>query len=130
MTADKNVILVTVIIVVVFAGMAVAQDMDLKPGIYEGMLGSETMTIEFSDKSKFTVTRASQFFVAGKYKVTKDVIEFTDEKTTMGTIVDPKYPKMGSYKWKVENDKLTFIVVSDKHKVRQEVLTKTTWVKK
>lgn len=64
--------------------------------------------------------------VEGTYKVTKDEIEFTDEK---GTNAD-KAAGPGTYKWKLDGDKVTFTKVKDKSKGRSEALTAGAWERK
>ena len=75
--------------------------------------------VKVDGKDKFTVTRDGKEAVEGTYKVTKDEIEFTDEK---GPLAE-KAAGPGTYKWKLDGDKVTFTKVKDKSEGRSGALT-------
>ena len=82
--------------------------------------------VKVDGKDKFTVTRDGTEAVEGTYKVTKDEIEFTDEK---GPVAE-KAAGPGTYKWKLDGDKLTFTKVKDKSEGRSGALTAGAWERK
>ena len=97
---------------------------DFKPGSYSGTWFKDKVTLTFDEKGKFsiTLTEPEALLVKGSAKVTKDEIEFTDEEGTL------KAEGTGKYKWKLEEQKLTFTKVEDKSEGRTKGLTGTTWV--
>jgi hypothetical protein len=82
--------------------------------------------VKVDGKDTFTVTRDGKEAVEGTYKVTKDEIEFTDEK---GPLAD-KAEGPGTYKWKLDGDKVTFTRVKDKSEGRSGALTAGAWERK
>ena len=86
-------------------------------------------TVEFTKDGKllinFTFGDKSDK-VEGTYKVTKDEIEFTDEK---GPLAE-KAAGPGTYKWKLDGDKVTFTKVKDKSEGRSGALTAGAWERK
>ncbi len=87
--------------------------------------GQWTMT--FDGKGKFTISLDKKLGVAGKYKVTKNEIEFTDES---GPVAEKGDNKTGTYKWKLDGDKLTFTKVNDNAPGRSAALTNGPWLRK
>ena len=77
-------------------------------------------------KDKFTVSRDGKEAVEGSYKATKDEIEFTDEK---GPAAD-KAAGPGTYKWKLDGDKINFTKVKDKSEGRAGAITAGAWERK
>ncbi|MFO0966837.1 MAG: hypothetical protein U0793_14790 [Gemmataceae bacterium] len=85
-------------------------------------------TIHLDGKGKFKVERDGELGLEGTYKVTKDQMEITDEK---GKFLSPDAAdKTGTYKWKLEGDKLTFTKVKDSNKGRSEALLSGPWERK
>jgi hypothetical protein len=84
-------------------------------------------SIMFDGKGKFAVRAGDMEVVEGTYKVTKDEIEFTDVK---GPAAGKGDDKIGSYKWKFADKKLTFTKVKDEAKGRSNALTSGTWALK
>jgi len=82
------------------------------------------LALTFDGKNKFTVGIDGKIFVEGKYKVTKDEIEFTDET---GPFAKKDDEKTGTYKWKQADNKLTFTQVKDKAEGRSKALTAAPW---
>ena len=66
--------------------------------------------VTFDGKDKFTVTGDGMTGVEGTYKVTKDEVEFTDEK---GPFAEKGAAKTGTHKWKLADKKVTFTKVKD-----------------
>src|SRR5262245_16283069 len=89
--------------------------------------GATVWAVTFDGEGKFTVTRADKDVVEGTYKVNKDQIELTDEK---GPFAGKDDAKTGTYKWKLENDKLTFTKVKDESEGRSRILTAGAWERK
>jgi hypothetical protein len=89
--------------------------------------GGTVWAVNFDGKGKVTVTRAGKEVVEGTYKVKKDEIELTDEK---GPFAGKGDAKTGTYKWKLEDGKLTFTKVKDESKGRSRVLTAGAWERK
>lgn len=89
--------------------------------------GAIVWAVNFDGKDKFTVTRADKDVLEGTYKVNKDEIELTDEK---GPFAGEGDAKTGTYKWKLEDGKLTFTKVKDESKGRFRVLTAGAWESK
>ena len=86
----------------------------------------DSWAVKFDGTGKFTVTLNGKEEVEGTYKVTKDEIEFTDEK---GLNAD-KAAGPGTYKWKLDGDKVTFTKVKDKSEGRSGALTAGAWERK
>ena len=89
--------------------------------------GGTAWAVSFDGKGKVTVARASKEVVEGTYKVNKDEIEFTDEK---GPFAGTGDAKTGTYKWQLEDGKLTFTKVKDESGGRSRVLTAGAWQRK
>jgi hypothetical protein len=66
--------------------------------------------------------------VEGNYTSTADELKITDEK---GEIACNNSAGLvtGTYKWMLENKKLTLTVVDDKCEGRRQFLTRTPWMK-
>ena len=80
-----------------------------------------------SGNSNTFTGRAGKEVVEGTYRVSKDEIEFTDEK---GPFAGTGDAKTGTYKWKLEGGKLTFTKVKDESEGRSRVLTAGAWQRK
>ncbi|HLW67116.1 MAG TPA: hypothetical protein VKS79_17510 [Gemmataceae bacterium] len=90
---------------------------------FDGM----TISIKFDDKGKYRVYHENDVLVEGSYKITKDQIEFKDEK---GPAVAPAdVGKPGKYKWKFGDKKLTFSKIEDEVMNRSHALTAGPWAK-
>jgi len=87
-------------------------------------LRGDTVLLKFDEKGRFALTdKDGKTLVEGAYKVTKDQIEFTDEKGPFAA----KDAKPGKYKWKLEEKKLSFTKVEDESEGRSKGITGTTW---
>lgn len=84
-----------------------------------------TWAMTFDGKGKVIVTQDGKEVVEATYKATKDEVEFQDVK---GALSD-KDAGPGTYKWKLDGDKLTFTKVKDGHEGRSQALTSGAWVK-
>jgi hypothetical protein len=84
-------------------------------------------SVTIDGKGKFTVTRDGMAGVEGTYKVTKDEIEFTDEK---GPFAEKGAAKTGTHKWKLADKKVTFTKVKDDSKGRAGILNSGPWAPK
>jgi hypothetical protein len=82
--------------------------------------------LKFDGQTKFTVIRNSQVGVEGTYKISKNEIEFTDEK---GPLAETGSGSTGTYKWKLAKGELTFTRVTDEG-ARAAILTNGSWEKK
>src|SRR5437773_1017836 len=92
---------------------SVAQGAEFRPGSYSGTrLRGDTVLLKFDEKGRFALTdKDGKTLVEGAYKVTKDQIEFTDEKGPFAA-KDAK-PAKYQYQWKLEEKKLSFTKVDD-----------------
>ena len=109
--------------VTLFASSPAAQEAKGLKGTYSTMLMDEKWTIAFDGDKKFIVKKKDELMVEGTYKVSKDEIEFTDKK---GLIAAPE-TKVGTYRWKLENKKLTFTKIKDEVEGREKGLTSSPW---
>jgi hypothetical protein len=89
--------------------------------------GGTAWAVSFDGKGKVTVSRAGKEVIEGTYKVNNNEIEFTDEK---GPFAGTGDAKTGTYKWKLEDGKLTFTKVKDESGGRSRVLTAGAWQRK
>jgi hypothetical protein len=80
--------------------------------------------LSLDESGKFRATENGKEVVIGKYKVSKDEIEFTDED---GVYAERGDAKTGSYKWKLANNKLAFTNINDKADGRSATLTAGPW---
>ena len=89
-------------------------------------LDAAAWALKFDGKGKFTVTRDGEEAVQGTYTVTQEEIEFRDEKGPFAsTDAGP-----GTYKWKLDGDKLTLTKSKDKSEGRSRALTVGAWDRK
>ncbi|MBM3997133.1 MAG: hypothetical protein FJ303_23730 [Planctomycetes bacterium] len=109
-------------LVTLFASSPAAQEAKGLKGTFSTMLMDEKWTIAFDGDKKFIVKKKDELMVEGTYKVTKDEIEFTDKK---GLIAAPE--TVGTYRWKLENKKLTFTKIKDEVEGREKGLTSSPW---
>jgi hypothetical protein len=66
--------------------------------------------------------------VEGKYSSTSEEVKITDEKGEIACSNNPG-SETGTYKWMLENNKLTLTVVEDKCEGRKNFLTHGSWRK-
>ena len=100
---------------------------DFPKGKFAVTFDGMTISIKFEDKGKFRVYHEDDVLVEGTYKITKNEIEFKDEK---GPAVAPAdVGKPGKYKWKFEDKKLSFTKVEDEVMNRSHALTVGPWTK-
>jgi hypothetical protein len=104
---------------------SVAQGAEFRQGSYSGTrLRGDTVLLKFDEKGRFALSdKNGKTLVEGAYKVTKDQIEFTDEKGPFAA----KDAKPGKYKWKLEEKKLNFTKVEDESEGRSKGISGTTW---
>jgi len=118
---------VTMLCLVLVSGWVTsrAQGAEFRQGSYSGTrLRGDTVLLKFDEKGRFALSdKNGKPLVEGAYKVTKDQIEFTDEKGPFAA----KDSKPGKYKWKLEENKLSFIKVEDDSEGRSKGITGTTW---
>jgi len=103
--------------------VSLAGSADAVKGTFTQKSPVEVWEITFDGKSKFSVSLDGKVGVEGSYKVTKDEIELTDEKGPFASKEDGP----GIYKWKLADNKLTFIQVKDKNPGRSKALTAAPW---
>ncbi len=115
------------LVTVLFIGTCSIQAEDFPKGKFsnKGPDGA-IWSITFDGMSKASVMREDKEYVKSEYKVTKDEIEFSHET---GDLAD-KDNKPGTYKWKFDGKKLTFIKVKDDAEGRAQALTNGVWEKK
>jgi hypothetical protein len=106
------------------AGAASADD--FPKGTFSTEQNGTEWSIKFDDGGKFTVSRADEPVVEGKFKVTKDEIELSEET---GPRAD-QGAKPGKYTWKLDGKKLTFTKVEDESIGRVRALTTGLWTRK
>src|SRR5262245_26073579 len=115
------------VVVLGWAGAATAAEEFPKGTFTQKSPDDVVFSITFDGKGKFTVRAGDMEVVEGKYKVTKDEIELTDEK---GPAAGKDDNKVGSYKWKFADKKLTFTKVKDQYEGRSMALTSGAWALK
>ena len=81
-----------------------------------------------SEYGRMKLTLDGKVKVEGKYTSTADELTITDEKGEI-SCSNSAGLETGTYKWMLENKKLTLIVVEDKCEGRQKFLTRTSWMK-
>jgi|SRR5215216_2157787 len=81
--------------------------------------------LTFDGKGQFTVTQNGEDGVQGTYKVTKDKIEFMDQKGPLA-----EAGKVGTYTWKLAGKSLTFTKIKDEAEGRSQSLTGGPWERK
>lgn len=106
-------------------GTATAKDFPKGTFALKGPDGA-IWAVKVDGKDKFTVTRDGKEAVEGTYKVAKDEIEFTDEK---GRLAD-KNAGPGTYRWKLEGNRITFTKIRDSSEGRSGALTAGAWERK
>jgi hypothetical protein len=82
--------------------------------------------VTFWEKGLFTVTRDGRDAVSGRYVVTKDVIQVTDEG---GPNAGKGIDKTGSYRWSVKGKKLKLTMVKDSNMGREVMFTASAFEK-
>lgn len=107
-----------------FSATLVSAD-DLPKAKFTAEIDGVEWTIKFADGDKFEVRREDDAVAEGRYKVTGDQVELTDEKAS-GEEVNTS---PGKYAWKLDGKKLTFRKVEDDHKGRVGALTKRDWTR-
>src|SRR5262245_8410864 len=85
--------------------------------------GKSVWTLDFNGKGNFVVTEDGKTVVEGIYKISKEQIQFTDEK---GPYAQPE-AKIGTYIWKFNDRKLTFTKVEDSAEPRSRTLRSGSW---
>jgi hypothetical protein len=105
-------------------GTAIAEDFPKGTFSIKGPDGA-TWALTFDGMGKVVVTADGKEAVEATYKATGDQVEFTDVK---GPRANPGAGP-GTYKWKLDGDKLTFTKVKDGNDGRAGALTSGAWVK-
>jgi hypothetical protein len=108
---------------VLVAGRSAAAD-EFPKGTFTSKVDDAVWTVVIDGKGKYTVSLDGKEGITGSYKVTKDVVEFTDEGGQFaGKDKDATY----SYKFKVDGKKVTFTKVKDENEGRSKVITANAW---
>jgi hypothetical protein len=81
-----------------------------------------------SEYGRMKLTLDGKVKVEGKYTSTADELTITDEKGEI-SCNNSSGSETGTYKWMLENKKLTLTVVDDKCEGRRKFLTRTPWMK-
>jgi hypothetical protein len=81
-----------------------------------------------SEYGRMKLTLDGKVKVEGKYTSTADELKITDEKGEIACNNSAGL-EIGTYKWMLENKKLTLIVVDDKCEGRRQFLTHAPWMK-
>src|SRR5262245_38443925 len=115
------------VVVLGWAGIAAGAEEFPKGTFTQKSPDDVVFSITFAGKGKFTVRAGDMEVGEGKYKVTKDEIEFTDGK---GPAAGQGDNNVGSYKWKFAEKKLTFTKVKDQYEGRSSPLTSGAWALK
>jgi hypothetical protein len=101
---------------------------DFPKGTFIAKLGDDIWMVRYDGKGKFVVSNEkTKDFVIGSYKVAKDEVTFTDES---GPGAAKEGEKTGKYKWKFEDNKLTFKKIEDKNAGREAALSVPWTLKK
>lgn len=93
----------------------------------EPLFGKYELT--FAKGNRHHCTLDGEFLVEGSQTFTEERIEFNDDKGGVACARTPGWAT-GTYKWKLEGDKLTFKVIEDKCLPRRFCLTARPWEKK
>lgn len=100
---------------------------DFPTGTFTTKVNDAEWSVTFDGKGNYTVKRDDKARLTGKYKITKDVVEFTD-LTGEGAGKDEE--KVATYKWKLDGKNLVFTKVKDANKGRESVVTSGPWTPK
>ncbi len=98
-------------------------------GTFTRKLGEDVWSIDLDGKGKFKVFMGKEQVVEGKYKVTKDEVEITDESGKLA-YTDKDKDKTGTYKWVLKGDALHFTKVKDAAEGRSKALESGPWQRK
>jgi len=98
---------------------------DFPKGTFTIKVGEDKWSIKYQDKEKFLLYRNGQETCGGTYRVAKDEVEIKLDK---GAFDDKNAEKVGKYKWKLDDKKLSFTKVEDEFEGRVKVLTSGPWV--
>ncbi|MGH9844632.1 MAG: hypothetical protein ACREEM_38420 [Blastocatellia bacterium] len=120
-----------------------SQDSSLPPGVYtttitakdipsdfpippDYLIGKQEIT--FSKENRYRLTKDGELAVEGRHASTAERVVFTDEK---GPFSCARMPggATGTYKWKLDGNKLIFTAVEDKCLGRKVSLTARPWEK-
>jgi len=119
-------LLATAALLVIFAIPAAAADFP-KGTLSVAAPDGTKLVMKIDGKGKFSVLAGDTEVVHGTYKVEKDEIEFTD---VGGSGAGTGDEKVGTYKWKLEDKKVTFTAVKDAAAARKGALTIGAWALK
>ena len=81
-----------------------------------------------TEEGRITLTLNGKVKVEGNYTSTADEMKITDEKGEISCSNSPGL-ETGTYKWMLEDKKLTLTVVEDKCEGRRTFLTHRSWMK-
>lgn len=84
---------------------------------YTATRGGAAIALTFDARGKYTLTRDGEFAVRGSYRVAGDEITFTDERGPRAGTGDKQ---VGRYRWKLEDETLTFTLVEDRSEGRKK----------
>jgi uncharacterized protein (TIGR03067 family) len=82
--------------------------------------------IALDGAGKFSMTRNGQLLVGGRYRISGDVVEFTDDE---GPAREKGDRQTGTYRWRLAGQALLFTHVKDEAPGRLGTLTRGAWVK-
>jgi hypothetical protein len=114
------------LLIVFLAIGAAARTADFKKGSYSVTGGDVKWSLNFGENNKVSVLRNGEVAVEGTYKVNGDELSLSDET---GPMACGGEQKIGKYKWKLEDKKLTLTKVQDLCEGRSGALTSQVWVR-
>ena len=79
-------------------------------GKFTYTVGEYSPVVDIYEQGKITLTLGGEVIVVSKYKVTGDILEVEDVE---GSYAAPEYG-IGKYRWKLEENILTFTLIEDK----------------
>ena len=113
---------------VLVAGRSTAAN-EFPQGTFTLKLDGMVWAYTFDGMGKYKYTLDGKERGGGKYKATKDEVALTD--TPPPGFAGPKeYTATGTYKWKLDGNKVSFTLVQDENKARVGIATAGAWEKK
>ena len=120
-----------------------SQDSSLPPGVYTTTLTAKDLPSDFpippdyligkyettyTKDNRYRVVKDGELAVEGRYTLTEERFVLTDEKGPVSCARIPGWAT-GTYKWKLDGNKLIFTAVEDKCPGRKVGLTARPWEK-
>jgi hypothetical protein len=87
--------------------------------------GGGSTTVTFDGKGQFRVVDKGSMVVSGQYSATGGKVKITDAEGPWACTKAGE--ATGTYRWKLDDAKLTFTTVADHCQDRLQSLTKTKW---